>query len=337
MQKVIFFGQLPVRFEGTIAAGHDKSAAFSAAQFAGLAAQAASADVVRRQADQALTRVAAMIGALGFSNVEALAGFVCPNAEAIRAEQAARTELETSLGGQVEQKVDAKKAAKAASETIQALESAGPVATDQALTEARRARADAWSPLREAYLDADIPSDAAVRRAGVDAYENHRADADDLADRRAAEAQHAANLVLARQQLANSTIEADGCSTLIADITQRLERRCMAFTQAFPEAAARFAQLDALLDFAERRTQAIDAAVAAGLLASEADRHASDLAPMIAVFRNAQQTMNMPSVEGQAFAIEGEETSFPRHQCERRHTPGRGCRRDPCCPPRHAG
>jgi uncharacterized protein YhaN len=307
-----------LRLESAIAAGYDRPAAFSAAQFAALAAQAASADVVRRQADQALASVAATIGALGFSNVEALAGFVCPNAEAIRAEQAARTELETFLGRQVEQKVDAEKAAKAASETIQTLESAGPVATDQALTEARRARADAWSPLRDAYLDADIPSNAVVRRAGVDAYEHHGADADDLADRRAAEAQHAANLVLARLQLANSMIEADGCSTLIADITQRLERRCMAFAQAFPDAAARFAQLDALLDFAERRTQAIDAAAAAGLLADEADRHASDFAPLIAVFRSAQQAMNMLSAEGQAFAVEVQALSaaLARHETE---------------------
>ena len=307
-----------LRLEGAIAGGYDKPAAVSAAQFAALAAQAASADVVRRQADQALASVAATIGALGFSNVAALAGFVCPNAEAIRAEQAARTELETSLGGQVEQKVDAEKVAKTASETIQALESAGPVATDQALTEARRARADAWSPLRDAYLDADIPSDAAVRRAGVDAYEHHGAAADDLADRQAAEAQHAANLVLARQQRANSIIEADGCSTLIADITQRLERHCIAFAQAFPEATARFAQLDALLDFAERRTQAIDAAAAAGQLAGEADRHASNLAPLIAVFRSAQQAMNTPSAEGQAFAVEVQALSaaLARHETE---------------------
>ena len=307
-----------LRLEGAIAADHDKPAAFSAAQFAGLAAQATSADVVRRQADQALSRGAAMIGALAFSNAEALAGFVCPNAEAIRAERAARTELEASLGGQVEQKVDAEKAARAASEIMQALESAGPVATDQALTEARRARADAWSPLRDAYLDGEIPADAAGRRAGVQAYEQHSADADDLADRRAAEAQHAANLVLARQQLANSTIAADGCTTLIADITQRMERRCMAFAQAFPEAAARFAQLDALLDFAERRTQAIDAAAAAGLLAGEADIHASELAPLIAVFRSAQQTMNMPSPEGQAFAIEIQAlcAALARHETE---------------------
>lgn len=317
-----------LRIEGAIAAGYDKPAAFTAAQFAALAAQAASADVVRRQADQALASVAATIGALGFSNVEALAGFVCPNAEAIRAEQAARTELETSLGGQVEQTVDAEKAAKAASETIQTLESAGPVATDQALTEARRARADAWLPLRDAYLDADIPSDAAVRRAGVDAYQHHGADADDLADRRAAEAQHAANLVLARHQLATSMIEAVGCSTLIADITQRQERRRMAFAQAFPEAAARFAQLDALLDFAERRTQAIDAAAATGLLAGEADRHASDFAPLIAVFRSAQQAMNIPSAEGQAFAVEVQALSAALAQHETEHADYRRDLRD---------
>ncbi|MDP3674664.1 MAG: AAA family ATPase [Novosphingobium sp.] len=294
-----------LRLKGGISAGYDQPTAFSAAQFAALAAQAATADVVRRKADQAHANVTATIGALGFSNVEALAGFVCPNAEAIRAEQASRTELETSSGEQVEQKVDAEKAAQAASETIRTLEAAGPVATDQALTEARRARADAWSPLRDAYLDAEIPSDVVVRRAGVDAYEHHGADADDLADRRAAEAQHAANLVLARLQLANSIIQADGCSTLIADITQRLERRCMVFAQAFPDAVARFAQLEALLDFAERRTQAIDAAAAAGLLADEADRHASELAPLIAVFRSAQEAMNMPSAEGPGFRGRG--------------------------------
>ena len=307
-----------LRLKGAIAAGYDKPAAFSAAHFTALAAQTASADLARQEADQALANSAATISALGFSNVEALAEFVCPMAEAIHAEQSARSELETSLGRQVERKVDAEKAAKAANGTIQVFESTGPVATDQALLDARQARADAWTPLRDAYLDANIPSDATVRRAGVDAYEQHGADSDDLADRRAAEAQHAANLALARQQLADSMIQADGCSTLIADISQRLERRCMAFAQAFPEASARFEQLDALLDFSQRRTQAIDAAAAASLLAGEADRHASGLAPLITVFRSAQQAMNMPSPEGQSFAVEVQALSaaLARHEAE---------------------
>lgn len=308
------------RLDAAAAAGHDKPAVYSAAQFAPLAAQAAAAEAVRRQANQALAKVTATIGALGFSTGAALAGFACPRAEVIRAEQAARGGLESDLADQVAQKFEAEKAGKVATETIGALESAGPVATDEALTQARRARADAWSPLRDAYLNAELPSETAVRQAGVDAYEHWSADADDLADRRAAEAQHAANLVVARRQLATSVIEADGCAAMIVDITGRLERQSAAFAQGYPEAVTRFPQLEALLDFAERRSQALDASAAAATLAGEADRHASDLAPLLALFASARQAMNIAADEGQAFAVEVQALSAALAQHETEHT-----------------
>lgn len=292
------------RLDAAVAAGYDKPVAFSAAQFANLAAQAASAGVVRRQADQALATATDAITALGFPTLEVLAGFGCPSADAIRAEQSACVELETALASQVEQKVDAEKKSKIASETIAQLEAAGPVASDMALADARNARASAWSPLRNAYLDADIPVDAVVRWAGIDAYERHVRGADDLADRRAAEAQHAANLALARQQLASSTIAIDGCSALIAEIGARLDRRSTAFAQAFPDATARFPQFAGLLDFVERRGQAIDSLAAARALASEADRQAADLEPLRTLFESAQGMMKVTRSEAQAFAAE---------------------------------
>jgi len=298
------FETLQHRLDAAVAAGYDKPVAFSAAQFTSLAAQATSADLVRRQGNQALATATGAITALGFSTSEALAAFVCPSADAIRTEQSAYAELETALATQIEQKVDADKKAKDATETIRQLEAAGPVASDVALADARNARASAWSPLRDAYLDADISADATVRRAGIDAYEIHVRSADDLADRRAAEAQHAANLALARQQFASSMIEIDGCSTLIAEIGARLDRRSTAFAQAFPDATVRFPQLAGLLNFVERREQAMDLLAAARKLASEADRQAADLEPLCTLFESAQVVMKVTRSEEQAFADE---------------------------------
>lgn len=292
------------RLDAAVAAGYDKPVAFSAAQFASLAAQAASAGVARRQANHGLATATGAVAALGFPTTHDLAVFTCPSADALRAEQVARTELETALASQIEQKVDAEKKAKNASETIAQLEAAGPVASDVALADARNARASAWSPLRDAYLDADIPADATVRRTSIDAYESQVRGADDLADRRSAEAQHAANLALARQQFASGTIAIDGCSTLIADIGARLDRRSTALAQAFPDATARFPQPAGLLDFVERRGQALDALDAARALVSDADRQATDLDPLRTVFETAQDVMKVTRSEGQPFAVE---------------------------------
>ncbi|MBY2935667.1 YhaN family protein [Rhizobium leguminosarum] len=291
------------RIDAAVATGYDKPAIFSATQFSGLAAQAGSARAARRQADQALATAIAAMTSLGFESAEALAGFLCPSAEAIRAEQTARADLETALASQVEQRVEAGRKAKTAREDIVRLEAAGLVASDVALADARHARASVWSPLRAAYLDADIPVDATVRRTGIEAYENHVRDADDLADRRAAEAQRAASLALARQQLADSTIEIEACDGLIGNIGARLEGRAAAFSQAFADASVRFPQLAGLANFVERRGQALEAIDAAGKLASDADRLEADLEPLRALFDEARAAMKASRSDGQAFAV----------------------------------
>ncbi|TAY41483.1 ATP-binding protein [Rhizobium leguminosarum] len=316
------------RLDAAVAAGYHKPVAFSAAQFTGLAAQAASAGVVRRQADQALATATSAIITLGFATPEALAGFGCPSADAVRAEQAACAELEATLANQGEQKADAENQAKAARETITRLEAAGPVASDVALADARNARASAWLPLRDAYLDANMPAHARDRRVGIDVYESHVTSADDLADRRAAEAQHAANLALARQQLASSTITIDGCSTLIADIGGRLDRHSIAFAQAFPDATVRFPQLAGLLDFVERREKAMDALAAARALATDAERLAADLEPLRILFESAQDVMKVTRSEGQAFAAEVQALAAALTQHETEHNDYRRDLRD---------
>lgn len=292
------------RLDAGVAAGHDKPAGYSAAQFAGLAAQAASAQAARRKADQASAAAGGEIAALGFPTAEALAAFICPSADALRVEQAARAELEAASANQVERKIDAEKKSKIAGETIAQLEAAGPVASDEALVKARHDRASAWSPLRNAYLDGDLPAAAAVRRAGIDAYESYVGAADDLADRRAAEAQRAANLAVARQQLASSTTDIEACSALIAECRERLDQQSLAFGQAFPNATARFPQLLSLSDFIDRRGKALEAVAAARTLADDADRQAAELEPLRNLFDDAWKATKVQRRDGETFAVE---------------------------------
>lgn len=290
------------RLNASVTAGYDKPVDFSPVQFTNLAAQLGAAETARSQADGALAEVTDTIASLGFSTSDALASFVCPSPEAISAEQTACTELEKSSADQLEQKVDAEKNAKAALNIIAELEKTGPVASDSALADARSARGDTWSPLRSAYLDGNIPSDTVVRRTGIETYESQIRDADDLADRRAAEAQHAANLAVARQQLKSSNIESEGCTALIADIGKRLDHRATVFAQAFPSAIERYAQLSGLLEFAERREQALAAVTSARALQKDAARQETELDPIRTLFESAQKTMKTIPSEDQAFA-----------------------------------
>lgn len=128
------------RLDAAVAAGYDKPAAFSAAQFSGLAAQAAARSA-RRKAEQAATAADVNIAALDFPSSEVLAGFICPSAEIIRAEQAARAEIDAEVAMQLERKIEVERKSKVADDTIVQLEATGPVASGENLVEARHARA----------------------------------------------------------------------------------------------------------------------------------------------------------------------------------------------------
>mgnify|MGYP003662544449 CR=1 FL=1 len=289
------------RLDVAIAAGHQTPVEFSPVQFSNLAAQVGTTETARRQALEAMTEVADTVSFLGFPTSDALASFDSPSSEAIRAEQVACSDLEKSLADQLEQKVAAEKKAKTAMNAIAEFEATGPVASDSALADARSARSDTWSPLRAAYLDDAIPADTVVRRKEVEVYENQIRDADDLADRRAAEAKHAANLALARKQLESSNIEIEGCIVLIEDIGHQLEKRTSVFASAFPSATEQYPQLSSLLEFAERRELALAALATARALQVDVDRQEADLEPVRALFESAQVLMKTTPAEGQTF------------------------------------
>lgn len=309
---------LQQRLDAAIAAGFDKPSGYSASQFAGLVPQTTAAITARREADVASEAASRALAALGFDSLQAVEAFACPGTEAIRAEQIWHDELDAALADQIERRVEAEARAKLAREAIAHLEAAGPVASDTALASARSRRAGAWSPLRTGYLENDLPSDEAIRRTTVDAFEDAVGIADDLADRRAAEAERAANLALARKHLTDSTTAHEACKTLIGELGKRRDARFAAFSAAFPESLSRYPELAALLDFAERRRAIGEAVEAARLKARDADRLEAELAPLRLLFAQALEAVGMTPPEGQALAAQVQALSvvLGRHDTE---------------------
>lgn len=295
---------LQLRVDAATAAGFAQPAAYSASQFSSLVAQTTAIAALRRQSDQSIVTARSAIEVLGFSTSEAMIAFVVPTADAIQAESEAREDLDEALARQVQQKVETDARARTANDAIEQLEATGTIASDVALAEARTARTEAWSPIHDAYLGDDVPADATARRTGIDAFEKHMRSADDLSDRRADEADRAANLTLARQQLNASTIASDACAVLIGDIKARLAQRYLVFAQAFPDATTRYPELAGLLDYVERRAQAIEALADAKRLACEAERLESELAPLRSLFESARQSVKIPVDDAHGFAAE---------------------------------
>lgn len=313
-------GALQHRLDAARATGADQPAPFGAAQFAGLPAEAAAAAERRRLFEQESAAVRQSIEAMSFSSVDALTAFSCPPSDIVRAEYAERQSLEREVIALVQRRLDAESRKGIQEEAIQALEAAGTVASDAALVEARGARQTAWTPLRDAWLDGEIPQDGRARRAGIDDYERQRVAADELADRRAAEAQRAANLALARQTLSACAIEVVECGALIADLSGRIEQRAAAFSTAFPEAVARYPELAGLAAFVDRRTEMLEAARSAEATGIEAARLEAALAPAMTLMAHARAVLRLEAGDTAdlTMAVQALSTTLGRHEREHR-------------------
>jgi uncharacterized protein YhaN len=285
---------LEARVQAAIAKGFDQPASHAPGQFAALATQDASAAAARGKARASLQAVAELALTLGFDSPGALVAFSCPGVEAARAEKQFLEAIEAERANQVAATVAAKAGVRSARDSIAQLEAGGPVASPAALAEAREARTQSWSPLRTAYLGGDLPQEEASRHEHVDRFEADLRQSDDMADRRAEEAERAARLTQANEKLAQELSAIEASEAMVAQIDERHEVRVTAFRAAFPEAAGRFTELGALVEFTERRERAIEALEAARQLMQEADRLETELAPLRLLFSQAHAASGIP-------------------------------------------
>ena len=267
--------------------GYDQAPRFGSAQFATLPHQVAIFEALNREAVEANSEAGRSAEALGFADIDELKNLACPNPTLIAAERQWHDTQSSAAFDKGQECSAAELRAAAAKRTIEQLESSGIVASAQSLAEIRKARDTSWLPVRSAYLAGTAPTDATERKDTVGDFEHFVETADDVADRLASEAERAAKLFLAQEQLSENDATCEAIQKSLASIEAALATRAAAFCAAFPEATALHAELAALLDFAERRAAAIAQADDALLLTNKAHQVRAELDPLMAIFSQA--------------------------------------------------
>lgn len=261
------------RLEAARLAGHDAPPEASSSAFASLAAQK-SAHVARQQAlDTDSATLTGRLKALGFDTIDALANVSCPSVDDIRSEQAARETLTSQIEDQAKLKRQAEREISAGETEIGALQASGTIASDASLAEARTLRADAWRPIKSAYVAGQLPDDATARLAVADGLETAIVSADELADRRAAEAERAASLALALRRIAEARAAIAAAEVETTALVAQREARIAQWGNSFPQILGKHPELASLLQFGQARQLVLDESerlrIAANALALE--------------------------------------------------------------------
>ena len=238
--------------------GHDEAFGIAAADLAALPSRAAALGVRRRQARAAAEDVLTRCRALGFDTPDALSALPCPQSGGLQAEIAARAALE---GERTQAELEIARATAQCADAdaeIARLAAAGEVPTDAVLTASRTTRSAAWAPIRAVHLGHGARPLPIQGEADVLAFEAAVGRADDIVDRRAAEAQRIAALALAERQrdLGRRRVEAARKIGLIA--ATKLSELTDGFAAAFPALAALRSDLAAISAFLETRRQILD-------------------------------------------------------------------------------
>ncbi|WP_378797427.1 AAA family ATPase [Methylopila henanensis] len=282
------------------ARGHDRPAGVTAAEFAGLPAADAAARALGAEADDAAVQAQERLEALGFADFVALAALRAPDRDTLAALQARDDAAEAERLGCLGQRDDARGRREAAEIEISRLTSGGEIATDQALGEARRARGAAWSAIRPAYVTGRSDDDEAARTLRAAHLERAVAEADELADRRAAEAGRAAALAEAERRRDEARIQFEASERALVEIAGTRAEALEALARDFPEAYARAAGLPALRAFAEERRAVLDLGEAATRRRREAEAARTALSTAHAALAFAERLGGLSSADASA-------------------------------------
>lgn len=294
--------------------GFHKPLETTSSQFSGAAAQRAGVDARRRSLDGDLRRIAEGAAALGFATLEALEALVCPTPDLVRAEQAARDALGSQRAEQERIQRQAARDIATGQGDIETLEAAGPVASDEAVRDARASRSLQWTPIRDAFVAGSVSGTEPDRRHSAEAYEQTLAGADGLADRRAAEAERAASLVQARRRIADATRTLRAAEEELAALSLALEGRIATFDATFPGAEARHPTLAALLAFSERRVQLLEQAAAARSQEAALAQDVAMLEPIIELAGAAERRLGLEPAPEFAARMQALVASHGRHE-----------------------
>lgn len=302
------------RLEAARLAGHDAPPEASSSAFASLAAQK-SAHQARQQAlDTDSATLTGRLQALGFDTIDALATLPCPSVDDIRSEQAARESLILQIEDQAKLKRQAEREISAGEAEIGALQASGTIASDASLAEARTLRADAWRPIKSAYVAGHLPDDTTARLAATDGLETAIVSADELADRRAEEAERAASLALALRRVAEARTAVTAAEAESAALVAQGEVRIAQWGNSFPQVLVKHPELASLLQFAQARQLVLDETDRLRDSANALALEEAQLAPTVELLERIEQSRKLETTLSFAARVSAAQNAISRHE-----------------------
>lgn len=301
------------RVTGARGEGFDTPLDIAASQFASLAAQKAGLEARQRSADAAAARLHDALTAVDCASAAALADIRSPTPELVRSEQTAREAIKAQQIEQQRLKREAAAEIEAGDAEIASLQFASRVATQSAIVEARTRRTALWAPIRTAFIEGQAEGTWETRGEAATTFEAQIADADDLADRRADEAERAAALVEAERRVGRAKERLRIAERERAALEDQMRDREAAFAADYP-ITAQHATLAGLLAFAERRHQLLELADDLAVQTDEIAVDVAQLGPTIELLVVAESRLGLPAGAGFAARVQALQAALTRHE-----------------------
>ena len=295
-------------------AGHAAPPEASSSAFASLAAQKSAHQARQQSLDTDSATLTGRLKALGFDTIDALATLPCPGVDDIRSEQAARETLTSQIEDQAKLKRQAEREISASEAEIGALQASGTIASDASLAEARTLRADAWRPIKSAYVAGQLPDDGTARLAVADGLETAIMSADELADRRAAEAERAASLALTLRRVAEARAAVKTAEAETAALVAQTEVRIAQWGNSFPQVLVKHPELASLLQFGQARQLVLDESERLRISANALALEEAQLAPAVELLERIEQSRKLDTTLSFAARVSAVQNAISRHE-----------------------
>ena len=233
----------------------------------------------------------------GFSSVEELRDFRCPDPDRVKREIDRRKTLKQEIEAQSEGFRQAKDRLSAAQKAIERLQTAGEVPTDAAIDHARSARKSAWEPIRSAYLSDDPETLSAIprpeRESNAIRLEDRTEEVDRLSDRKSTEAQRIADLATAKRDEDEAKIALESAESKRKELEEILTDEARGFVETWRPAVEKAADLPMLRQLAEDREAALEEAAEASRLRAEARDRQAEADDTIARLSRAESDLGL--------------------------------------------
>lgn len=302
------------RLQAARATGFDVPPEASSSAFASLAAQKLAHLARQRALDTDSAALSRRLTALGFDTIDALTALICPSAEDIRSEQAAREALTSQIEEQAKLKRQAQRDIAASEATIGELQASGTIASDASLADARNLRAEAWRPIKSAYVAGQLPDDVNARLESADRFDAALMSVDELADRRAAEAERAALLAQAMRRVADANAAVTAAEAETSALAGLVEARQAHWSNGFPDVLTRQPELASLLQFAQARQQVLDEAERQRGQLNTLTVDEAQLAPTLEMLERIEVSRKLDATVSFATRVSTVQSAISRHE-----------------------